>query len=94
MVTNSASIHEDTGLIPGLAQRHELWCRLQLQLGSGVSVAVAGVYAGSMDTGQCLTCHGKECSCCGSETERERLARPNGWGGVCGLVLLKLKKPE
>ena len=39
------SIQEDLGLIPGLAQWvkiwycHELWCRLQMQLRSGVAVA-------------------------------------------------------
>ena len=41
------SIHEDVGLIPGLASAlriwhyHELWCRLQMLLRSGVAVAVA-----------------------------------------------------
>ena len=35
------SNHEDAGLIPELAQRiKELWCKLQIQLGSGIDVAV------------------------------------------------------
>ena len=40
VVTNPASIHEDPDLIPGLTQwvkdQHfcELWCRLQMRLGS------------------------------------------------------------
>ena len=43
---NPASIPQDVGSIPGLAQRvkdlalRELWCRLQTQLRSGVAVAV------------------------------------------------------
>ena len=49
METNPASIHEDEGSIPGLALLGllriwcccELWCRLQMLLTSGVTVAVA-----------------------------------------------------
>ena len=41
-VEMNPSIHEDVGSIPGLTQRcHELWCRSQMLLGSGVAVAVA-----------------------------------------------------
>ena len=45
--TNLSRIHEDTGSIPDLAQWlrirccHELWCRLQVRLGSGIAVALA-----------------------------------------------------
>ena len=45
METNLTSNHEDTGSIPGLwvKDQHccELWCRLQMQLGSGIAVAAA-----------------------------------------------------
>ena len=44
---NLISIYEDAGLMPGLLSGlrsrhcHELWCRLQMHLGSGIAVAVA-----------------------------------------------------
>ena len=45
-VKNQTSVHEDAGLIPGLARGlriqccHKLQCSLQMWLGSGVAMAV------------------------------------------------------
>ena len=52
MVTTPTSIHEDVASIPGPAQWvcHELWCRLQRQLGSCVAVAVAKASSCSSDS--------------------------------------------
>ena len=50
-LTNPTRNHEVVGSIPGLAQWvkdlacRELWCRLQMQLGSHVAVAVAVMQA-------------------------------------------------
>ena len=47
VVANPTSNHEDEGSIPGLTHGlrtsccHELWYRLQMQLRSGIAVAVA-----------------------------------------------------
>ena len=46
-VINTVSTHEDLGLIPALLgglriqHCHELWCRLQMRIGSHIAVAVA-----------------------------------------------------
>ena len=64
---NLTHIHEDMGLIPSLTQWikdlafHELWCRSQMLLGSGIAVAVAQVSSYSYDSTPSLgtsTCHG------------------------------------
>ena len=53
--TNLTGIHEDTGLIPDLAQCvkdlccNELWCRSLIQLGSCVAVAVVQAGGYSLD---------------------------------------------
>ena len=45
-LTNLANIHEDAGSIPGLAcglriqHCQQLWCSVQMQLGSHVAVAL------------------------------------------------------
>ena len=70
-LTNPASIHEDAGSIPGLAQLVEnphcceLWCRLQTGVRSRMAVAVvqAGGYSSdstpSLGTSMCLGCENK-----------------------------------
>ena len=67
-LTNSTSIHEDMGLIPGpvsgsrIQRCHELWCRLETHLRS--RVAVAGNYSSnstpSLGTSICCGCGPKK----------------------------------
>ena len=65
--TNLTSIHDEAGLIPGLAQGfgipscHELWCRSQMWLEScaAVAVAVANSSSSSLPPGLGLSiCYG------------------------------------
>ena len=77
MVTNPTSIHEDTGLIlallRGLRIRHcwgELWCKLQMQLGSHVAVAVVKASSCSSDSTPSLgtsMCYG-----CGPKKQKKK----------------------
>ena len=53
-LTNLTRIHEDAGSIPDLAHLriwhcHQLWCRLQTWLGSGIAVALVQVGSCSSD---------------------------------------------
>ena len=54
VVANLTSIHEDAGSIPAplrglrIQHCHELQCRSQMQLGSGVAVAVARLAAATL----------------------------------------------
>ena len=69
---NPTSVHEDMGSIPGLTQWvgiwccHELWCRSQIRLGSGVALAVvqAGSFSSnslsSLGTSMCPRCNPKK----------------------------------
>ena len=76
-VKNLTSIHEDAGLTPGLTQwlrilhYHELQCRSQVQLGSGMAVALA--YTGSCISN--LTCSLETSICCksGPKKKKQRL---------------------
>ena len=68
--TNPTIIHEDTSLIPALAQgsriQHcpERWCRSQTRLGSGIPMAVASDYCSnstpSLGTSICCGCSPKK----------------------------------
>ena len=71
---NPTSIHEDMGFIPGLTRwvgdlvLHELWCRLQMRLGSHVAVAVA--WAGSCSSDSTPSLGTSICLRCGPKTQK------------------------
>ena len=57
-VKNPTSIHEDADLIPGLWCCFKLWCRLQMEFGSGVAVVVmqAGSRSSNLTTSLGTSC--------------------------------------
>ena len=71
-VTNPISILEDTGSIFGSTQWvqncHELWYRLQAQLGSGIAMAMAVAYADSYNSDSTPSLGTSICGRCGPKT--------------------------
>ena len=67
---------EDAGSIPGLAQCvriqhcHELWCRSQTQLGSGIVVAVVQASGYSSDSNPSLGAY--ICVRCGPKRQKKK----------------------
>ena len=80
-LTKLMRIQEDVGSIPGLAQGvkdlplHELWCRSQKWLGSGVAVAV--VQAGSCSSDWTPSLGNSLCHGCGPEKTKSKKKKSN-----------------
>ena len=94
VVANLSSIHEDAGSIPAplrglrIQHCHELQCRSQMQLGSGVAVAVARLAAATL-----IWSLAWEFICCGCGPKKERKKKSGSekqskWGGELRTSLL------